>query len=99
MLIQPLFLAILISITQYNPVSPTQVYFFAVVVSIWLGLNNAIRDLVRQRKQYLRERLVGLKPPVFFGAKCAIYSAIGMVQPSSLWGQCGCHTRWTLPNG
>ena len=62
MLAQPLVLGLLVCLTQFNVGKLVPVYFFCVVISIWLGLNNSARDLVRERRLYVRERLAGLHP-------------------------------------
>ena len=85
MLAQPLVLGLLISLTQFDPVELTPIVFFAVAVSIWLGMNNSIRDLVRERKQYVRERLAGLQPSAYFASKWAAFSIAGIVQLLLLW--------------
>ena len=85
---QPLILGLLVSLTQFaaasNELGP--IYFFAVVISIWLGLNNSARNLVRDRKHYVRERLSGLHPGAYLGAKAAVYTLIGIVQIVFLLG-------------
>ena len=80
MLAQPLVLGLLVSLTQFAATGLAPIYFFAVVISIWLGLNNSARDLVRDRKLYVRERLSGLRPGAYLGAKAAVYTLIGVVQ-------------------
>ena len=59
---QPLILGLLVCLTQYDIDKLLPVLFFAVVIAIWLGLNNSARDLVRERRHYLRDRLAGLHP-------------------------------------
>ena len=50
------------------------------MIAIWLGLNNSAHDLVRDRKHYVRERLSGLRPGPYLGAKAATYLLIGIGQ-------------------
>ncbi len=85
MLAQPLVLGLLISLTQFSPGNLTPIVFFAVAVSIWLGMNNSIRDLVRDRKHYVRERLAGLQPGAYFAARWAVFSIAGVLQLFLLW--------------
>ena len=80
MLAQPLILGSLVSLTQFAAAGIVPIYFFTVMISIWLGLNNAARDLVRDRKHYVRERLSGLRPAAYLGAKAAVYALVGTVQ-------------------
>jgi hypothetical protein len=80
MLAQPLILGLLVSLIQFDPDKLRPVFFFVVVISIWLGLNNSARDLVRERKHYVRERLAGLRPEAFLAAKATLYIFIGCLQ-------------------
>jgi ABC transport system ATP-binding/permease protein len=77
---QPLILGLLVCLTQYDVDKLLPVLFFAVVIAIWLGLNNSARDLVRERRHYLRDRLAGLHPGAYLGAKTVVHAAIGTVQ-------------------
>ncbi|HEV3167986.1 MAG TPA: ATP-binding cassette domain-containing protein [Isosphaeraceae bacterium] len=80
MIAQPLLLGLLVCLTQYDIDKTLQLLFFAVVVAIWLGLNNSARDLVRERRYYVRDRLAGLMPGSYLGAKAAMHVAVGAVQ-------------------
>lgn len=80
MLAQPLVLGLLVVVTQYDVDGALPLLFFAVVVAIWLGLNNSARDLVRERRHYVRDRLAGLRPGAYLGAKAAVHAALGAVQ-------------------
>ncbi len=80
MLAQPLLLGLLVCLTQYDVDTPLPLLFFAVVVAIWLGLNNSARDLVRERRHYVRDRLAGLDPGAYLGAKAAVHAAAGAAQ-------------------
>lgn len=80
MLAQPAVLGVLVSLAQFGTSELVPLEFFSVVVAVWLGLNNSIRDLVRQRKQYLRERVCGVSPDAYLGAKWAVYTLIGLLQ-------------------
>lgn len=84
MLAQPVVLGLLVAATQFAAVNTTLLNFFACVVSIWMGLNNSARDLVRERKNYVRERLAGLSPDGYLLAKLCTFSIIGIVQTTIL---------------
>lgn len=84
MLAQPVVLGLLVAATQFAAVNTTLLNFFACVVSIWMGLNNSARDLVRERKNYVRERLAGLSPDGYLLAKLCTFSLIGIVQTAIL---------------
>jgi ABC-type multidrug transport system ATPase subunit len=80
MLAQPLLLGLLVCLTQYDADKLLPLLFFAVVVAIWLGLNNSARDLVHERRHYVRDRLAGLRPGAYLGAKTAVHAAVGAAQ-------------------
>ena len=80
MLAQPLFLGLLICLTQYDASHVTSLLFFSIVVAIWMGLNNSIRDLVRERKLYIRDRLAGLQPGAYLFSKLVVHTAVGAAQ-------------------
>jgi len=46
---QPILLGGLICLTQYRTGAERPVLFFLVILTIWLGMNNSIRELVRNR--------------------------------------------------
>ena len=79
-LAQPVILGVLVSLTQYDISKLLPLLFFAVVVTIWLGLNNSVRDLVRERRHYVRDRLAGLRPGAYLGAKTVVHILMGVVQ-------------------
>lgn len=79
-LAQPLFLGLLVCLTQFDADKLLPLLFFAVVVAIWLGLNNSARDMVRDRRQYVRDRLVGLRPGTYLVSKAAVYAFVGTIQ-------------------
>ncbi len=80
MIVQPLLLGLLLVLTQYNPGNVKPIFFFTVVIAIWLGLHNSVRDLVRERRQYIRDRMAGMQVEAYLGAKIGLYLAIGLGQ-------------------
>jgi ABC-type multidrug transport system ATPase subunit len=82
LLVQPVVLGLLVALTQYHVAEGevSKITFFAVVVAIWLGLNQAARDLVRERRPYVRDRLAGLRPGAYLGAKAAVHAVVGVTQ-------------------
>lgn len=80
MILQPLLLGLLVVFSQYNPGKIDPIVFFTVVIAIWLGMNNVVRDLVRERRQYIRDRMSGLRAEAYLAGKTAVFSAIGAVQ-------------------
>jgi hypothetical protein len=82
--IQPLFIGLLINLSQQRPTGLDPIFLFAVVTSIWLGLNNTGREAVRERAIYVRERLVGVTPEGYLGAKVLLFGLVGLLQLSVL---------------
>jgi ABC transport system ATP-binding/permease protein len=83
-LAQPVALGLMVGLTQYYAASADPVLFFAIVVAIWLGLNHSARDLVRERRHYVRDRLAGLRPDAYLAGKAAVHAAVGAVQVLAL---------------
>ncbi|MCL4205663.1 MAG: ATP-binding cassette domain-containing protein [Pirellulaceae bacterium] len=79
-LLQPVLLGMLICLTQFSASRLTSLHFLCVVVALWLGMNNSARELVRDRRQYVRERLAGLRPGAYLASKAAVALLIGMIQ-------------------
>jgi len=80
---QPLLIGFLISLSQINPGSKSHLNLictFAVVASIWLGLNNTAREVVRDRLIYVRERRATINPESYLLAKVILFAGIGLVQ-------------------
>lgn len=77
---QPVILAVVLAATQFSPGKILGVLFFTTVVACWLGLNNSIRDLVQDRRGYIRDRLAGLAPASYLLAKWLVYGLVGVVQ-------------------
>ena len=77
---QPMILAVVLAATQFSPGKILGVLFFTTVVACWLGMNNSIRDLVQDRRGYIRDRLAGLAPASYLLAKWLVYGLVGAVQ-------------------
>jgi len=75
----PIVALILAFITDSTP-NDGRTIFIAAVIAIWLGANNAIREIVSETAVYERERLVNLKIPSYVFSKFAILSGIGLIQ-------------------
>ena len=75
----PIVAFILAFITDNTP-NDGRTIFIAAVIAIWLGANNAIREIVSETAVYERERLVNLKIPSYILSKFAILSGIGLIQ-------------------
>lgn len=75
----PIIALILAVITDETP-NDGRTIFIAAVIAIWLGANNAIREIVSETAVYMRERLINLKIPSYVLSKFAILSGIGLIQ-------------------
>jgi len=84
MVIQPVALALLVALAQYDASGPFTILFLAVVIATWLGLNHSARDLVRERRHYVRDRLAGLRPGAYLGGKALVHAAVGLAQVLAL---------------
>lgn len=84
--LQPLVLGFLNCFAQYAAVESVPLLFFSIVIAIWLGLNNSARDLVRDRKLYLRERLAGLSRDLPLLSKLLFHFLVGAIQLALLLG-------------
>jgi ABC-type multidrug transport system ATPase subunit len=77
---QPVVLGLLACLAQFDAGSLAPIHFFCVIIALWMGMNNSARDLVKDRKVYVRERLAGLRPESYLAAKGAVFFLVGMVQ-------------------
>jgi ABC-type multidrug transport system ATPase subunit len=57
-----------------------QLLVVLVIGAVFIGLAGGIRELVRERAIYRRERAVGLSPTAYLGSKLAVFAAINAVQ-------------------
>ena len=57
-----------------------------VIMGIFMGASNSIRELVKEREVYRRERAVGLSTTAYLGSKVLVLSAITAVQAVVLTG-------------
>lgn len=83
---QPLLIGFLINLSQFRPTDLDSIFLFAVVTAVWLGLNNTVREVVRDRPVYVRERLAGVTPEGYLGAKVLLYALVGVAQLLLLLG-------------
>jgi ABC-type multidrug transport system ATPase subunit len=81
---QPVLIGLLISLSQIRPASLAPLFLFAVVAAVWLGLNCAAREVVRDRPQYVRERLAGVTPEGYLAAKALVLGVVGLAQVTLL---------------
>jgi ABC transport system ATP-binding/permease protein len=79
-LAQPILLGLLVSLTQFDAEKIVPLFFFVVVIAVWLGLNNSARDLVKERRHYVRDRLAGLDFVAYLAAKTTVHVIVGVAQ-------------------
>jgi hypothetical protein len=75
----PLIAVILALITSDTP-NDAKTLFIAAVVAVWIGANNAIREIVSEVPIYRRERLSVLKIPSHVLSKFVVLGGIGLLQ-------------------
>lgn len=78
--LQPVALALLTCFSQSVQTDVLCIAFFATVIAIWLGMNNSARDLVHERRIYIRERMGGLRAEAYLGGKLAAHLLVGLFQ-------------------
>jgi hypothetical protein len=83
--VQPPILAILTSLAGTNQPKSIGIIFFMVVCAIWLGMTLTVREIVRERKLYIRDRLAGMSPLAYLLGKMAFAGVIVTAQATVLW--------------
>jgi len=56
------------------------ILFLLALVAVWFGCSNAVRELVKERPIYLRERMVNLRILPYLASKVAVLGALALVQ-------------------
>jgi len=84
-LVQPPILALLTALAGINQPKSIALSFFMVVCAIWLGMTLTVREVVRERKLYIRDRLAGMRPGAYLLGKIAFAGTIVLVQGTVLW--------------
>ncbi len=84
--LQPLALAALVVISQHKQSDSCYIHFFVIVSSIWLGMTLAVREIVRERKLYVRDRLVCLSADAYLFGKLLFVVLITGIQSFVLFG-------------
>lgn len=80
LLAQAPIVALILAFITDNVANDARTIFIAAIIAIWLGANNAIREIVSEKDVYARERLVNLKIPSYVFSKFAVLSVIGLLQ-------------------
>lgn len=85
-LLQPLVLALLVVLSQHSQSRSAFVHFFLVVSILWLGMTLTVREIVRERGLYVRDRLACLKPDAYLLGKLVYAAGLVFVQALILFG-------------
>jgi hypothetical protein len=56
------------------------ILFLLALIAVWFGCSNAVRELVKERPIYLRERMVNLRILPYLASKVAVLGALALVQ-------------------
>jgi ABC-type multidrug transport system ATPase subunit len=80
LLIQAPFIAILINILFKQNEGETTALFVLTVSAIWLGCSNSVREIVKERSIYKRERMVNLSIPAYLISKLAVLLLFSIFQ-------------------
>jgi len=83
---QPAFLAVLVALSQSNQFKALSVLFFTMVCALWMGMNLTVREVVRERKLYIRDRLAGMAPDAYLAGKLTYTILVVAFQTTLLWG-------------
>lgn len=79
LILQPIVIGILINLSQHTG-KIELLFTFAAVSSVWLGLSNTSRELVKERAHYMRERHFGISSYTYIASKVILYALVGAVQ-------------------
>lgn len=63
-----------------GPFDAQKVVFLLAVVTIWFGISNAVREIAKEEKIYLRERLAGLKAWPYILSKIVVLAGLCTLQ-------------------
>jgi len=80
LLVQAPLVALILAFITDNTPNDARTIFISAIIAMWLGANNAIREIVSEKDVYTRERLVNLKIPSYVFSKFAVLSVIGLIQ-------------------
>lgn len=80
---QPCFLAVLCMATQVE-VDVIYGLFFLVMAILWLGMTSSAREIVGERKLFIRDRMAGLEPGTYLAGKILFGVSVVVVQTAIL---------------
>ncbi len=76
-----------------------KVLFMLATVSVWFGIINAAREIVKEQAIYQRERLVNLRIWPYLGSKVAVLSLLILAQTMLLLGVVAIKVRFPADTG
>ncbi len=72
--------------TSLRPSTAAREFVLACVLAmVWIGASNSVREIVKERRTFLRERAVGVSPSSLVASRWAVLSAITIVQSVVLY--------------
>ena len=98
-LIQPILLAFLTVTALSNSGVTISIHFFLVVGAVWIGAAMTVREVVKERMLYVRDRLVSMSPTAYLLGKLA--AAIALLLPAACLLYCTAHLAypWSIKTG
>ncbi len=85
-LAMPVVLAVLTCFAEARSTVAIAPEFYVIIASLWLGMSLTVREIVRERPLYARDRLAGLRPMAYLGGKLAFALLAASVQSVLLYG-------------
>ncbi len=76
----PVVLGILVGLSQRDHGDSLSPYFFLVLSALWIGMSLTIRELIVERRIYVRDKKAGLKPSAYLVGKLAYAANVSIVQ-------------------
>ena len=71
----------------------------AVLAMVWIGASNSIREIVKERKTFLRERAVGVAASSLVASRWAVLALISLIQAVVLYYAATSRQRFPLRDG
>jgi len=81
----PLTVAALIVFSQKEQSSPGHICFFMIITAFWLGMTAGVREIVKEQKLYIRDKLSGLAPGAYFIGKSCYAALLATAQAALLF--------------
>jgi hypothetical protein len=79
-LAQPLVLSLVIVFSQHAHSESIFIHFFLLISALWLGMTLTVREIVRERALYVRDRIACLSPDAYIAGKLIYALALCLAQ-------------------